>query len=83
MHCIKFVEYCTTILLCCCHLNFQLYSLLLQFSGCVQYKNRVNLVVVCNSYKSGEDEQSNHLADKDRNSSTFVPYRGLLVFSIL
>ena len=78
MHCIKFVEYCTTILLCCCCSNFQLYSSLLQSYGCVQYKNSVDMVVVNIFDMSAEDEQSNSLADKDKNSNAFVPYCGLL-----
>ena len=42
----------TDILLCCCRLNFKLYSLLLPCSGCVQSKNGVDYVEVSIFYKS-------------------------------
>ena len=66
----------TAILICCCLLDFKLYSLLLLCSGRVQSKYGVDLVEVsifCKSEKtSGQTIWP--------NSSTFVPYHGCLVF---
>ena len=42
----------TAILLCCCRLDFKLFSSLLQCSGCVQSNNGVDHVEVSNFYKS-------------------------------
>ena len=44
----------TAILLCCCRCEFKLYSLLLQCSGHVKFKNGFNLVQVSIFYMSGK-----------------------------
>ena len=47
-------------LLYCERLDFKVYSSLLQYSGCIQSKNGVNLVEVSIFLYIGEDEQSNY-----------------------
>ena len=49
---------------CHCYLDLKLYSSLLQYSGCVQFKNKVDLEEVSIFYKSEKTEQSNCLVIK-------------------
>ena len=62
--------------------GFKLYSLLVQCSGCVQSKNRVDLVEVRIFYKSEKMSCQTVWPIKVKKRSTFVPYHGFQTFFI-
>ena len=65
-------------LLCCCRLDFKLYTLLLQCSGCVQSRNEVDLVEVSIFYKS--EKTSGQTVRPENIKTVSLLYLGRLVF---
>ena len=69
-------------LICCFHLNFKLYSSLLQCSGYIQLKNGVDLVEVCIVYKLEKTSGQTLPLIKIKTVVLFLFYHRHLVFQL-